>query len=42
MPVLVLAHGRLAVLLDLVEPLDVQPDGGRRMAYEAWLRGLRP
>jgi methionyl-tRNA formyltransferase len=23
------------------EPLDVQPDGGRRMAYEAWLRGLR-
>jgi len=24
------------------EPLDVQPDGGRRMAYEAWLRGLRP
>jgi methionyl-tRNA formyltransferase len=24
------------------EPLDVQPDGGRRMGYEAWLRGLRP
>jgi len=24
------------------QPLDVQPDGGRRMAYEAWLRGLRP
>jgi methionyl-tRNA formyltransferase len=23
------------------EPLDVQPDGGRRMAYDAWLRGLR-
>ncbi len=23
------------------EPLYVQPDGGRRMAYEAWLRGLR-
>jgi methionyl-tRNA formyltransferase len=23
------------------EPLDVQPDGGRRMPYEAWLRGLR-
>ena len=23
------------------EPLEVQPDGGRRMAYEAWLRGLR-
>lgn len=22
-------------------PLEVQPDGGRRMAYEAWLRGLR-
>jgi methionyl-tRNA formyltransferase len=24
------------------QPLDVQPDGGRRMAYDAWLRGLRP
>jgi hypothetical protein len=24
------------------EPLEVQPDGGRRVAYEAWLRGLRP
>ena len=23
------------------EPIEVQPDGGRRMAYEAWLRGLR-
>jgi methionyl-tRNA formyltransferase len=23
------------------EPLVVQPDGGRRMEYEAWLRGLR-
>ena len=23
------------------EPLEVQPDGGRRMAYGAWLRGLR-
>jgi methionyl-tRNA formyltransferase len=23
------------------EPVDVQPDGGRQMAYEAWLRGLR-
>lgn len=23
-------------------PVDVQPDGGRRMSYEAWLRGLRP
>jgi methionyl-tRNA formyltransferase len=23
------------------EPLDVQPDGGRRMGYDAWLRGLR-
>ena len=23
------------------EPLEVQPDGGRRMAYDAWLRGLR-
>lgn len=23
------------------EPLEVQPDGGRRMEYDAWLRGLR-
>jgi methionyl-tRNA formyltransferase len=23
-------------------PVEVQPDGGRRMEYEAWLRGLRP
>jgi methionyl-tRNA formyltransferase len=23
------------------EPVEVQPDGGRRMSYEAWLRGLR-
>jgi methionyl-tRNA formyltransferase len=23
------------------EALDVQPDGGRRMTYDAWLRGLR-
>ena len=23
------------------EPLEVQPDGGRRMDYRAWLRGLR-
>jgi methionyl-tRNA formyltransferase len=23
------------------EPVDVQPDGGRRMSYEAWLRGQR-
>ena len=23
------------------EPLEVQPDGGRRMDYAAWLRGLR-
>jgi methionyl-tRNA formyltransferase len=23
------------------EPLEVQPDGGRRMEYAAWLRGLR-
>jgi methionyl-tRNA formyltransferase len=22
-------------------PIEVQPDGGRRMSYEAWLRGLR-
>ncbi len=24
-----------------LELLEVQPDGGRRMTYEAWLRGLR-
>lgn len=24
------------------EPLEVQPDGGSPMSYEAWLRGLRP
>ncbi len=23
------------------EPLEVQPDGGRLMEYDAWLRGLR-
>lgn len=23
-------------------PLEVQPEGGRRMPYQAWLRGLRP
>jgi methionyl-tRNA formyltransferase len=23
------------------EPVVVQPDGGRRMEYQAWLRGLR-
>ena len=23
------------------EPLEVQPDAGRRMAYDAWLRGIR-
>jgi len=23
------------------EPVELQPDGGRRMSYEAWLRGLR-
>jgi methionyl-tRNA formyltransferase len=23
------------------EPVEVQPDGGRRMSYQAWLRGLR-
>ena len=22
-------------------PLEVQPDGGRRMGYDAWLRGVR-
>jgi methionyl-tRNA formyltransferase len=24
------------------EPVEVQPDGGKRMTYDAWLRGLRP
>jgi hypothetical protein len=24
------------------EPIEIQPDGGRRMPYAAWLRGLRP
>ena len=24
------------------EPVEVQPDGGRRMTYEEWLRGLQP
>ncbi len=24
------------------EPVEVQPDGGRRMTYVEWLRGLRP
>lgn len=24
-----------------LEPIEVQPDGGRRMSYDAWLRGLR-
>jgi methionyl-tRNA formyltransferase len=23
------------------EPIEVQPDGGRRMTYDAWRRGLR-
>jgi methionyl-tRNA formyltransferase len=23
------------------EPVEVQPDGGRRMTFQAWLRGLR-
>lgn len=23
------------------EPVEIQPDGGRRMEYDAWLRGLR-
>ncbi len=26
---------------DELVPVEVQPDGGRRMEYEAWLRGLR-
>jgi methionyl-tRNA formyltransferase len=26
---------------DSFEPLEVQPEGGRRMEYAAWLRGLR-
>jgi methionyl-tRNA formyltransferase len=24
------------------EPVEVQPDGGKRMTYDAWLHGLRP
>jgi methionyl-tRNA formyltransferase len=24
-----------------LEPVEVQPDGGRRMTYDEWLRGLR-
>ena len=42
-------HGRAATVwrAEVAEdgsfrPLEVQPDGGRRMDYEAWLRGLRP
>jgi hypothetical protein len=26
---------------DRLELLEVQPEGGRRMPYDAWLRGLR-
>jgi methionyl-tRNA formyltransferase len=34
--------GRARVADDGVfEPLEEQPDGGRRMEYAAWLRGLR-
>jgi methionyl-tRNA formyltransferase len=42
-------HGRRVTIwrarvgdADSFEPLEVQPDGGRRMDYQAWLRGLRP
>jgi hypothetical protein len=41
-------HGRLVTVWKArvgedgsFEPLEVQPDGGRRMEYAAWLRGLR-
>jgi methionyl-tRNA formyltransferase len=41
-------HGRLVTVWRArvaaegsFEPLEVQPPGGRRMAYTAWLRGLR-
>jgi methionyl-tRNA formyltransferase len=41
-------HGRLVTVWRAridedgeFEPLDVQPEGGRRMEYDAWLRGLR-
>jgi methionyl-tRNA formyltransferase len=41
-------HGRLVTIWrarvgddGAFEPLEVQPDGGRRMEYDAWLRGLR-
>ena len=33
-------HARVGADGEL-EPVEVQPDGGRRMEYEAWLRGLR-
>ena len=32
---------RARVKGDELVPVEVQPDGGRRMEYEAWLRGLR-
>ena len=42
-------HGRLLTIWRArvaddgsFEPVEVQPDGGRRMTYDAWLRGLRP
>jgi methionyl-tRNA formyltransferase len=41
-------HGRMVTVWKarvgddgLFEPLEVQPEGGRRMRYDAWLRGLR-
>jgi methionyl-tRNA formyltransferase len=40
-------HGRTLIVWrsrldgDGLEVLEVQPEGGRRMPYEAWLRGLR-
>ena len=33
---------RARVASDSFEPVEVQPDGGRRMTYDAWRRGLRP
>jgi methionyl-tRNA formyltransferase len=40
-------HGRRVILWrsrldgDRLEVLEVQPEGGKRMPYEAWVRGLR-
>ena len=33
---------RSRVVDDRLEPLEIQPEGGKRMSYDAFLRGLRP